>query len=75
VPPGSTAVLEVPTSEPDSVRETDAPAAGRPGVLGVEPSAAGVTLRLTSGRYTVSAIATGAEANQPVTAPSMQETR
>ena len=37
VPPGSTAVLEIPTPEPDSVRESDAPAAGRPGVLGVEP--------------------------------------
>ena len=76
VPPGSTAVLEIPTPEPDSVRESDAPAAGRPGVLGVVPNAAGVTLRLTSGRYTVSAIAPGAEANQPViTAPSLQETR
>jgi len=76
VPPGSTAVLEIPTPEPDSVRESDAPAAGRPGVLGVAPNAAGVTLRLSSGRYTVSAIATGAAANQPVvTAPSLQETR
>jgi alpha-L-rhamnosidase len=76
VPPGSTAVLEIPTPEPDSVRESDAPAAGRPGVLGVAPNAAGVTLRLSSGRYTVSAIATGAATNQPVvTAPSLQETR
>jgi len=72
VPPGSTAVLEIPTPEPDSVRESDAPAAGRPGVLGVAPNAAGVTLRLSSGRYTVSAIATGAATNQPVvTAPSL----
>ena len=76
VPPGCTAVLEVPTPEPDSVRESDAPAAGRPGVLGVAPNAAGVTLRLSSGRYTVSAIATGAATNKPVvTAPSLQETR
>jgi alpha-L-rhamnosidase len=60
VPPGSTAVLEIPTSDPDSVREDGAAVAGRPGVLGVEPSAAGVTLRLASGRYTVSAAAPGA---------------
>ncbi|MFI5894522.1 family 78 glycoside hydrolase catalytic domain [Actinoplanes sp. NPDC051513] len=52
VPPGSTAVLEIPTADPGSVREDDVPAADRPGVLGVEPSAAGVTLRLTSGRFT-----------------------
>jgi len=41
VPPGSTALLEIPTPDLGSVRERDAPAAGRPGVLGVEPSAAG----------------------------------
>ncbi|HKT00880.1 MAG TPA: alpha-L-rhamnosidase C-terminal domain-containing protein, partial [Rugosimonospora sp.] len=61
VPPGTTAVLHLPTAEPDSVREGDAPAATRPGVLGVEPSATGATLRLASGRYTVSAVARGAE--------------
>ena len=61
VPPGSTAVLEIPTPDPASVREGDVPVAGRPGVLGVEPSAAGATLRLASGRYTVSAVAPGAE--------------
>jgi alpha-L-rhamnosidase len=61
VPPGSTAVLEIPTADPDSVRESDAPAASRPGVLGVEPSTVGATLRLTSGRYTLSAVAPGAE--------------
>jgi alpha-L-rhamnosidase len=55
VPPGCTALLELPTSDPDGVREADAPAAGRPGVLGIEPSAGGATVRLTSGRYTVSA--------------------
>ena len=55
VPPGSTAVLEIPTADPGGVREDDAPAAGRPGVLGVEPSAAGATLRLTSGRFTFTA--------------------
>jgi alpha-L-rhamnosidase len=55
VPPGCTALLEMPTSDPGSVRESDAPAAGRPGVLGIEPSAAGATLRLSSGSYAVSA--------------------
>ncbi|MGW3605376.1 family 78 glycoside hydrolase catalytic domain [Micromonospora sp. NPDC005161] len=60
VPPGSTAVLEVPTRDPGSVRESGAPAAGQPGVLGVQPSTAGATLRLASGRYTVSALAPGA---------------
>ncbi|MEV5691617.1 alpha-L-rhamnosidase [Micromonospora globbae] len=57
VPPGSTAVLQIPTPDPGSVCENDAPAAGRPGVLGVEPFAAGVSLRLTSGRYTLTATA------------------
>jgi alpha-L-rhamnosidase len=56
VPPGCTAVLEVPTPDPDSVHEGGAAAAGRPGVLGVEPSAAGATLRLASGRYTFTAV-------------------
>ncbi|GAA4671618.1 alpha-L-rhamnosidase [Phytohabitans rumicis] len=66
VPPGSTAVLEIPTADPDSVREDGAPMSGRPGVLGVEPSAAGVTLRLASGSYTVTA--------QAQSAPSPWET-
>lgn len=57
VPPGSTAVLEMPTPDPGSVHEDHAPAAARPGVLGVEPSAAGATLRLTSGRFTFTATA------------------
>jgi len=65
VPPGSTAVLEIPTPDPDSVRECDAPVTDRPGVLGVEPSATGTTLRLASGRYTISAIAPSAES--PIT--------
>jgi alpha-L-rhamnosidase len=47
VPPGCTAILLIPTSDPGSVH-----AAGTPGVLRAEPSAAGITLRLTSGRYT-----------------------
>lgn len=47
VPPGSTAILLIPTSDPGSVH-----AAGTPGVLRAEPSAAGITLRLASGRYT-----------------------
>jgi alpha-L-rhamnosidase len=57
VPPGSTAVLEIPTTDPHSVHESDAPAAGRPGVLGLEPSSTGATLRLASGHYTLSAAA------------------
>jgi alpha-L-rhamnosidase len=55
VPPGSTAVREIPTTDPASVCEDGTPAADRPGVLGVEPSAAGASLRLTSGRYTFTA--------------------
>jgi alpha-L-rhamnosidase len=76
VPPGSTAVLEVPTPDPDSVREGDAPAAGAPGVLGVEPSAVGATLRLASGRFTVSAVAPDAEppTYRMTVHPSAQET-
>ncbi|GAA1656078.1 alpha-L-rhamnosidase [Actinoplanes couchii] len=50
VPPGSTAILQIPTSDPGGVH-----AAGTPGVLRAEPSAAGLTLRLTSGRYTFTA--------------------
>ncbi|HEX6685029.1 MAG TPA: family 78 glycoside hydrolase catalytic domain [Candidatus Limnocylindrales bacterium] len=55
VPPGSTAVLEIPTADPSSVEEGGLAAPTRPGVLGVEPSAAGVTVRLASGSYTFSA--------------------
>ncbi|BAL87853.1 putative alpha-L-rhamnosidase [Actinoplanes missouriensis 431] len=47
VPPGSTAILLIPTSDPGSVH-----AAGTPGVLRAEPSAGGLTVRLVSGRYT-----------------------
>ncbi|BBH70184.1 alpha-L-rhamnosidase [Actinoplanes sp. OR16] len=47
VPPGSTAVLVIPTSDPGSVH-----AAGTPGVLRAGPSATGLTLWLASGRYT-----------------------
>jgi len=61
VPPGSTAVLEIPTSDPDGVREGETPAGRAPGVLGVEPCVSGLALRLASGRYTVSALAPGAE--------------
>ena len=57
VPPGSTAVLDVPTSDRNSVRDGDAPVAGRPGIRGVRSSPAGVTLRLASGHYTISAAA------------------
>ncbi|MGK5684083.1 hypothetical protein [Actinoplanes sp. URMC 104] len=48
VPPGSTAVLEIPTPDPGSVRHDDAPVAA-------EPSAHGATVRLTSGRFTLTA--------------------
>ena len=55
VPPGCTAVLQIPTTDPGGVRENDVPVAEAPGVLGAEPSAVGLTLRLTSGRYTFTA--------------------
>jgi alpha-L-rhamnosidase len=75
VPPGSTAVLEIPTDDPASVREGDAPAADRPGVLGVVPSATGATLRLASGRFTVSAAAPGVASIPPNShRPSTRET-
>jgi alpha-L-rhamnosidase len=61
VPPGATAVLEVPTSDPATVRESGQPAAGQPGVLAVQPSAAGATVALTSGRYTFGAAYSGAD--------------
>jgi alpha-L-rhamnosidase len=55
VPPGCTAVLEMPSADPGSVRESGAPVADQPGVLKAETSAAGVTLRLASGRYVLTA--------------------
>jgi alpha-L-rhamnosidase len=75
VPPGSTAVLEIPTPDPDSVREGDSPVGERPGVLGVEPSGVGATLRLASGRYTLSAVAPDAEppTDRRIVHPSAQE--
>jgi alpha-L-rhamnosidase len=48
VPPGSTAVLAIPTPDPGSVRLDDSPVAA-------EPSAHGATVRLTSGRFTFTA--------------------
>jgi alpha-L-rhamnosidase len=48
VPPGSTAVLEIPTPDPESVRENNAP-------VPAEPSAHGATIRLSSGRFTFTA--------------------
>ncbi|MDX2702093.1 family 78 glycoside hydrolase catalytic domain [Streptomyces sp. PA03-6a] len=57
VPPGAIATLHMPTSDPGSVREGGAPAAGRPGVLAVEPHSAGAAVRLASGHYVISAIA------------------
>jgi alpha-L-rhamnosidase len=59
VPPGSAALLEIPTADPATVAEHDLPVAGRPGVLQVERSSAGLTVRLTSGRYTFDAAAPG----------------
>jgi len=70
VPPGSTAVIEIPTSEPDRLYEGDRPAVDQVGVLAVQPSAAGATVRVTSGRYTFRAAYTGAS---PTTAPSSRE--
>jgi alpha-L-rhamnosidase len=58
VPPGCTAVLQIPTADPGSVRENDLPATETAGVIQAEPSAAGLTLRLTSGRYTFTASTT-----------------
>jgi alpha-L-rhamnosidase len=75
VPPGCTATLEIPTPDPHSVRMSNAAAGGQTGIAGVEPSAAGATLRLRSGRYTVSAVAPRADPTQPATtSPSSQET-
>jgi alpha-L-rhamnosidase len=48
VPPGSTAHLVIPTLDPGSVRENNAPVAA-------EPSAGGATVRLSSGRFTFTA--------------------
>ncbi|GIF57440.1 alpha-L-rhamnosidase [Asanoa iriomotensis] len=61
VPPGSTAILEIPTSDPATVKEGGRPAADQPGVRTVQPSAAGVAVQLASGRYTFSAAYQGAE--------------
>ncbi|MEU4424458.1 family 78 glycoside hydrolase catalytic domain [Actinoplanes sp. NPDC024001] len=55
VPPGCAAALHIPTADPGSVRENDVPAAETPGVLRAGTSTAGLTLRLTSGRYTFTA--------------------
>jgi alpha-L-rhamnosidase len=78
VPPGSTAVLELPTRDPESVTEDGEPAGDRPGVLALDPSDAGATLRLTSGRYSFDATAPGDVENAPspsqLTTPSLRET-
>jgi alpha-L-rhamnosidase len=62
VPPGSTALLRIPTRDAGSVTEAGEPAADRPGVVAVTPAAAGVTLRLASGRYSFDAAAPGGAA-------------
>lgn len=79
VPPGSTAVLDIPTRDAGSVTEDGVPAAERPGVLAVEPSAAGVTLRLASGHYSFDAatpggVLTTAPIPSHMTTPSLRET-
>jgi alpha-L-rhamnosidase len=84
VPPGSTAVLELPTSDPESVTEDAVPAGERPGVLAFEPAAGGATLRLASGSYVFDARLDAAgpggapPPSQPPTSqqttPSMRET-
>ena len=63
VPPGSTAVLHLPTTDPDSVTEDGEPALGRPGIAAVEPFGPGAALRLTSGTYTVTAAFTPVSAS------------
>jgi alpha-L-rhamnosidase len=55
VPPGSTALLELPTADPTGVRENDRPVDTQPGVLRAEPSPIGLSVWLTSGRYTFTA--------------------
>ncbi|GAB7036975.1 MULTISPECIES: alpha-L-rhamnosidase [Catenuloplanes] len=55
VPPGCTAELHIPTSDPGGVHEGTVPAAEADGVLRAEPEATGLALRLTSGRYTFTA--------------------
>ncbi|MFJ7949150.1 family 78 glycoside hydrolase catalytic domain [Streptomyces sp. NPDC096354] len=57
VPPGVTATLYMPTPDPGSVQEGGDPAAGRPGVLAVEPHPVGAAVRLASGHYAISAVA------------------
>jgi alpha-L-rhamnosidase len=65
IPPGSTAVLEIPTADMSSVRESDEPLESRPGVNRVEASAIGVTLWLASGRYTFNATAPEIDSSDP----------
>ena len=74
VPPGCTAVLEIPTADPGSVQDNGAPADGQPGILRVESSVGGATLRLTSGHYTISATAPGADLSPEQRHPSHRET-
>jgi alpha-L-rhamnosidase len=50
VPPGRTAVLEIPTTDPGSVRDESGA-----GTLRAGPPATGATLRLPSGRFTFTA--------------------
>jgi alpha-L-rhamnosidase len=57
VPPGSSAVLLVPTSDPDGVTEDGEPAAARPGVRSVDRCGTNAVLRLASGHYRFDAAA------------------
>jgi alpha-L-rhamnosidase len=74
VPPGSSAVLEIPTPDPAGVTEDGGPAGDRPGVVAVEPSPTGATLRLASGRYSFDAAAGDVLTPSQTTTPSMRET-
>ncbi|MGH3500642.1 MAG: family 78 glycoside hydrolase catalytic domain [Nocardioidaceae bacterium] len=55
VPPGVTAVLRLPTGDPSSVRESDAPLSQSAGVEAGHPSADLAEITLGSGRYSFSA--------------------
>jgi hypothetical protein len=51
LPPGASAIVEVPTSNPDRVSESGKPAAESAGVVSAGTTQAGVVFRVQSGRY------------------------
>lgn len=55
VPPNSTAIATVPTSQPESVAESGQPVAKAPGVEVIRVTAHGVEVRLPSGAYAFTA--------------------